>query len=237
MYFDAWRTKLNAVDILWFLRLPKSSMPTRNRPSLLNWIIRKFISRLILARFFRPLVVSYTDHVMSWSGFWVINSTCSIFQACYDAHFCCTTTWHIDVHIGKVWAIWIFDPFLKKPKGYSSWFCQKMAFRHRKWKWTIFCQNVRLYVPKLHSENESHSMLSLSENNIIMSYCHCVGFQWTRVPCMFISNSQCTMYSQLSDSQCRYSVLCEVYIQLSDWSMYVCLCLGWQLIDTFSFGL
>ena len=46
----------------------------------------------------------------------------------------------------------------------SSRFCQKMAFWHRKWKRTVFCQDVHLNVLKLSSKNESHSMLSFPKN-------------------------------------------------------------------------
>ena len=39
-----------------------------------------------------------------------------------------------------------------------------MAFLEGKWKRTVFCQNGRLYVLKLCTKNESHSMFSFTKN-------------------------------------------------------------------------
>ena len=60
--------------------------------------------------------------------------------------------------------------FWKNHQGYSSWFGQKSAFRHRQWRRTVFCQNVRLYVLKLYAKNESHSMFSFPETVLLLCF-------------------------------------------------------------------
>ncbi len=65
--------------------------------------------------------------------------------------------------------------FWKKHQGYSSRFCQKMAFRQGKWKRTVFCLNVRLYILKLCTKNESRSMLSFPKN---FSVCIMIYMKW-----------------------------------------------------------
>ena len=58
MYLDALCTKNNYLEILCCIQIPKNSIPFRVRLNLLNWIIRKFISRFVLHKFVRPVVVS-----------------------------------------------------------------------------------------------------------------------------------------------------------------------------------
>ena len=53
--------------------------------------------------------------------------------------------------------------FWKNHEGYSSQF---HPFWHTSHKWTIFCQNVRLYDMWLCTKNEHHSMFSFVENFI-----------------------------------------------------------------------
>ena len=58
MYLDALRTKNNYLEILCCIQIPKNSIPFRVRLNLLNWIMRKFISRFVLHKFVRPVAVS-----------------------------------------------------------------------------------------------------------------------------------------------------------------------------------
>ena len=58
MYLDALRTKNNYLEILCCIQIPKTSIPYRIRLNLLIWIMRKFISRFVLHKFVRPVVVS-----------------------------------------------------------------------------------------------------------------------------------------------------------------------------------
>lgn len=58
MYLDALRSNVNAIDVLWFVKLDKIYIPTRRRPGILFYLMQEFYSKLILHKIVRPFIVS-----------------------------------------------------------------------------------------------------------------------------------------------------------------------------------